>query len=351
VFWATSACAAQLSLIDRRDYRVHKRWQIGGEPHGIAVSSDGVVYVGLAATQSVAAIDPETGEVLLEAILDSPEIASTKELVTLRIDAAGEKLIVANGSDESVTILSLPDLAVLREITLEGDMILDAQPDPLGRYLFLLGSRAVHVFDHAGNREIRTISEVSPMAIAISSDGRLLAVAGSEDFPSGRATMVSLWDTESLREVAREPLQTDAEIVSLLFGAENRSLVYFAADQLGERPMDAKKPAAMVATEGGEMRMTFSFGDIVSSELICLPGSAGPQIAAMGPSDDIIFFAEKRCGVEGTFTASARRVTTASVYGVQAWALEYHVPTNRIYATDPAGYLTVYRVPKIDRRR
>ena len=343
----TTACAETLSLITRRDYRVFKRWEISGTPRGLAVSDEGFIYVGLAGSQSVAKIDPKSGEILEEVILDSVDIASTKDLSTLRIDRVHNRLLIANGSDESVSILSLDTLTVLREITLEGEMILDAIPDPQGRYIYILGSRSVHVFDERGDRRVRKIDEVSPMAIAVSSDGRFLAVVGSEEFAAGTATVVSLWEVDRLTEVAREPLQTDREIASVLFAANDQTLIFFANDLLAEKSLNAKKPQAIATTEGGMLRMRFTFGDIVSSELICLPEGSGPQIATPGPSSDLVFFAEKRCGAEGKFTASPRRVRTASVYGIQAYAIQYHEPTNAIYATDPAGYLTVYRVPKV----
>src|SRR5688572_10302380 len=91
-----SATAAEpLTPSSSRDRRIVKRWQLPGHPSGIAVAEDGTAYVGLAAKQSVVAIDPKAGTILNELILDSEEIAATKELVTLRINARGDRLIVA----------------------------------------------------------------------------------------------------------------------------------------------------------------------------------------------------------------------------------------------------------------
>src|SRR5438105_125606 len=99
----------------------------------------------------------------------------------------------SNGSDESATIMSIPDLAVLREITMEGEAIRDAVPDPKGRYLYLLG-RHVHIFDINGEKELRTISIDDPMAIAPSANGSLLAVVAPEDFGNTKATSVAFFD-------------------------------------------------------------------------------------------------------------------------------------------------------------
>src|ERR1700716_188242 len=108
--------------------KVLRRFTRAGDPHGLAIGSDGTIYVGLAASQEVVAIDPKSGAVKQRIVLDSAEIASTKELVTLRTNRERTRLYVANGSDESVTILSIPELQVLREITMEGEPIRDALP-------------------------------------------------------------------------------------------------------------------------------------------------------------------------------------------------------------------------------
>ncbi|HEY0373044.1 MAG TPA: hypothetical protein VGD79_13655, partial [Thermoanaerobaculia bacterium] len=118
---AVSLFAAELTPIPTKDRKVVRRWTISGDPRGVAVGADGTVYVGLAETQSVAAIDPTTGAIRKHVVLDSAQIAATKELVTLRTNPARTRLYIANGTDESALILSLPNLAVLREITMEGE--------------------------------------------------------------------------------------------------------------------------------------------------------------------------------------------------------------------------------------
>lgn len=338
------AFGATLTPVSTRDRRIVKRWQLKGEPHGVAVAQDGTVYVGLAELQSVVAIDPTAGKILKELVLDSAEIASTKELVTLRLNKKGDRLIVANGSDESVSILAVPGLGVVREIGLEGEVIGDAIPDPQGRYLYVLGS-VVHVYDGEGERELRTLSDIDPMAIATNDKGTLLAVVGSEDFNGEKATVVALYETATWKEVVREPLQTNRVIQSVLFAAQDRALVVLARDWLAEKTL-ITRPAKTLATDrGGTMRMRFDFGDLISSEQICLPDSSGPQVATLGSSSTVVVFAEKRCSAGTAFTASARKVTSASLYGVSAWGIALHKPTSTIYATDPSGYFTMYKNP------
>lgn len=335
-----------LKAVPTRDSKIIKRWALPGDPRGLALGNDGTVYVGLAQTQEVVAVDPKTGAVLKRVVLDSAEIASTKELVTMRTNPERTRLYIANGSDESATILSLPDLSVVREITMEGEEIRDVLPDPKGRYVYVLG-RTVHVFDAGGQREIRSIDFEDPMAIAATASGNALAVLGSEDFGNTRATVVALYDTTSFHEMTRDPLQTDKVIEAALFAANDRALVAMARDSLFEKPLHTTarpQKTLQPATAGGHHRMRIDFGDLVNSERICLPERSGPQIVTSGASNMVIF-AERRCSASGTFAGSNRRISPASLYGVAAYALAYERDT--LYATDRAGYLTIYKVPRV----
>src|SRR3954462_1872913 len=239
---ASSINAQPLTPVATRDQKIIKRWELPGDPHGVAVGADGTIYVGLAKPQAVVAIDAKSGDVKKKIVLDSAEIASTKELVTMRTNRAGTRLYIANGSDESATIMSIPDLAVLREITMEGEAIRDALPDPKGRYLYLLG-RHVHVYDANGEKELRTINIDDPMAIAASANATLVAVIASEDFGNTKATSVALFDTTTFAELAREPLQTDKIIESALFAAGDQALIALSRGSLFEKPLSMKKAA------------------------------------------------------------------------------------------------------------
>lgn len=326
-----------------RDRRVIGRWALENDPRGLAVGDDGTVYVGLAKTQSVIAIDPATGRVVDELVLDREEIASTKELVTIRSAGKRNRLVIANGSDESVTIVGIPKLHVLREIGLEGEVIRDAVPDPTGRHLYVLG-RTVHVYDFDGKMEIAELAEITPTAIAVSSDGSLLAVVGTEVFNGVDASVVSLYDTQTLKEISREPLQTDRRIQSVLFAAGDRSLVVLAADWFGEKSLAARSEKQM-ANDNGRQRVRFDFGDFISGEQICLPQKSGPQVAASGLTSRSVIFAERRCSSSATFTASERKVTTASLYALSAYAITVDRTRKVVYATDPGGFLVKLKIP------
>ncbi|HJW93404.1 MAG TPA: hypothetical protein VJ901_07280 [Thermoanaerobaculia bacterium] len=327
------------------DQKVIRRWTLEGDPHGIAVGRDGTIYVGLAQPQAVIAVDPKTGAIKNRLVLDSPDIASTKELVTLRTSADGSLLYIANGSDESASILGLPDFKVIREITIEGEPIRDALPDPSGRFLFLLG-RHVHVYDARGEKELRTIPFADPMAIAVTSDGSTLAVIGPENYGGTKATAVALYDTPTFNEITRDPMQTDKQIESAMFGANDQALLAFSRDALFEKPLVTGAAKQMSSNGDGKMRISIDFGDLVSSEKICLPEGSGPQIGTMA-SADLLLYAERRCSASGsTFSASKRKVTPASLYGVNAYAVAYDRDANALAVTDRAGYLTIYKVPK-----
>ncbi|MCU1350185.1 MAG: hypothetical protein JWO56_3215 [Acidobacteria bacterium] len=329
-----------------RDSKIVRRWSLTGEPRGVAVGRDGTIYVGLAKPQAVAAIDPKTGTVTKQVVLDSAEIASTKELVTLRITPDGTRLVIANGSDESATILSLPDLGVLREITMEGEAIRDALPDPKGRYLYLLGRR-VHVFDADGQTELHTLRIDDPMAIAASANGTTLAILGSETFGENKATVAALYDTTSFTELTRDPMQTDKPIEAALFADNDRVLMALGREWLYEKAIASHQPARTMTSDGGAgpMRMRIDFGDLTSSERACLPEGSGPQIATLA-SPTLLLYAERRCSTSGVFTGSNRRVTPASLYGVTAYAIAYDSQTNTLVTTDKAGFLTIYKVPR-----
>ncbi|HVR44232.1 MAG TPA: hypothetical protein VMS56_12400 [Thermoanaerobaculia bacterium] len=348
ILLASAAEAADLRPIPTRERRVVVRWSLSGDPRALAFGPDGTLYVGLRATQSVVAIDRTSGTILRDVVIDHEEIASTKDFATLRIDPRLERLVIAQGTDESVTILSIPDLGIVREILMEGEVIRDAHPDPAGRYLFILG-RGVHVWDAAGQQRLRTFSEIDAFAIAVSSDGSRLAIVGAEQFESGSATVVSLIDTATLDEVRRMPLQTDRPIEAALFGAGDVSLLVLARDWLAEKPLAAPGQRTMVPEQRG-MRVRLETGDFVSTESICLPRESGPQVAAAGPGGATVFFAERRCSVSGSTLGAPRRIRTASLYGVEAYALAYDENGNFLAASEPDGILTIYRAPKPESR-
>jgi hypothetical protein len=343
----SEAAEAPLTAVSTRDRKVISRWALPGDPRGVALGADGTIYVGLAGPQAVIAVDPKTGAVLKRVVLDSAEIASTKELVSMRTDAKRTRLFIANGSDESVSILSLPDLAVLREITIEGETIRDVIPDPNGRYVYVLGRR-VHVFDGNGDTELRKLDVDDPMAIAVNAKGSALAVIASEDFGNAKATVVVLFDTNTFAEVARDPLQTEKTVEAALFADNDRALVAFSRDSLFEKPV-ISRPARAMTRQGtnGPMMITISFGDLVNSSTTCLPEGSGPQIGTLTTADNYLVYAERRCDRSGAFSGSAWRVQPVSLYGVNAYALAYDRARNAVVATDRAGFLTVYKVPKV----
>lgn len=337
------AADRKLDSSPTRDRKVVRRWKLPGTPHGLAVTKSGVVYAGLAETQSVVAIDPARGVVIKEIVLDSAENASTKELISVRLSRDESRLIIAQGTDESVTILSIPSLEIIREIGIEGEVVRDAIPDPQSRYLYVLG-RSVHVYDFAGEHRIRSLSDIAPMAIATDSTGSLLAVVGSEDYDNGPATVVALYDVATLREIGRQPLQTERRIDAALFAADDRALVVAAADWFAEKTLK-QRPTKSVLGEPGSLKIQFEFGDFPNSRRICLPDNAGPQIIALGSASSIVVFGEKRCSSAESFSASKPLVTPASLYGVNAHSIAFDASTGSVFATDPSGTLTQYREP------
>ena len=264
----------------------------------------------------------------------------------MRTNPDRTRLYVANGSDESALILSLPDLAVVREITMEGETIRDAIPDPNRKYLYLLGRR-VHVFDADGEASIRTLNFDEPMAIAVTSNGSTLALIGTEDFGNAKATVVALYETATFTEIGRDPLQTQDTITSALFAASDRSLIALSREHLFEKPVVSRKSTvAQVQNEGAQFRMRIDFGDLVNSQRICLPDGSGPQIMTTGNPSELLIYAERRCSSSGAFAGSQRRVSPASLYGVNAYAVAYDKRSNMLAATDREGFITIYKIPR-----
>jgi hypothetical protein len=132
-----------------------------------------------------------------------------------------------------------------------------------------------------------------------------------------------------------------------LFADRDRSLIAFARDYLFEKPV-VTKPARPMTSQGtnGAMRMSIDFGDLVSSDRVCLPEKSGPQIATTAGTDTLLVYGERRCSASGTFSGSARGVTPASLYGIDAYAIAYDRQKNVLVATDRAGFLTIYLVPR-----
>lgn len=337
-----------------RNARILRKWTLPGSPGGLAVGRDGKLFVGLSDRQSIVRIDPSRDLIEKEVILDRPEIASTKDLVTLRIDEAGpvRRLLTANGTDESATILSLDELAIRREITLEGELVRDIHPDPAARFLFVLG-RDLHVFDWGGDNPIRTISEPRPMAIAVSSDGSHFAVAGSERIAGTTVTTLGLWTSEPLREIRRIPLQTDAEIVSLSFAAGDRSIVAASTEAILQLTLSERTDqdeSALVNTDRG-VRMRVRAADLISSDKVCLPDRATPQVMTLGPSGSEILFPEKRCGVGASFTAGRRLVSIDSLYGLEAHSIVFDPSRRAVFASGAGNQVVLYRYEPEDSRR
>ncbi|HJT16861.1 MAG TPA: hypothetical protein VJ853_05720 [Thermoanaerobaculia bacterium] len=293
----SAASAQPLAPVSTNDSKIVRRWSLPGDPHGIAVGADGTIYVGLAQPQAVVAIDPNRGTIKKRVVLDSAEIAATKELVTLRTNANRTRLYIANGSDESATILSLPDMTILREITIEGEPIRDALPDPAGRFLYLLGHR-VHVYDIKGDEELHTLEIDDPVAIAANAS-QVAVIAGN------RVTEFNTANFSATRSFAA----ASGVEAALFAGRELVLLGHDALQRVGQRV----EPA-------------------------CLPNGSGPQIATIGP-DGIVLIAERRCNSSAVFSA-------ASLYGVDAYAIAYDAASNLLYTTERAGYLTIYRVPR-----
>ena len=187
------------------------------------------------------------------------------------------------------------------------------------------------------------------MAIALSSNGALLAVLTSETFGSVKATVVAFLETDSFTEIRRDPLQTEKQIEAAMFADGDTVLVAFARDALFEKKVASRSSSIKGSPMEGAMRMVV--GDLVNIINICLPTKSGPQIGTLAGSDDLLVYAERRCSSSGTSLGTTQAVRPASLYGIAAWGLAWHDGLGAVVATDPAGFLTLYHVPRVAKAR
>lgn len=338
---ASGALSAEtLESVASRDKRIVRQWKLDGSPRALALDADGLIYAGLAGPQAIAVIDPDTGSVLQRKVVDRAEIAATKDFVTMRTTAARDRLVIANGSDESAMILAIPELSVVREIGIEGEMVRDAVPAPDGRFVAVLG-RDVHVWSRDGETLLRVIRGLSPTAIAVSPDGSVLAIASRETFGGTDVAMAVLLETTGWTEIMRRPLQTERVIRGMEFAGNGSVLLVWADDWIAEAPL--KVPTGEMQVSEGRQRVSISPGELVSSETVCFPAEAAPQLVTMRGSTAIL--AERRCAAAASMTGGRRVTTTASLIGVEPWAILWDEKRGKIIATDPDGTLTIYQPP------
>jgi hypothetical protein len=138
-------------------------------------------------------------------------------------------------------------------------------------------------------------------------------------------------------------MQTDKTIEGAFFAARDRTLIAFSRDSLFEKPLSGRPNSVRTEKDG---TVSLVVGDLVNSEHVCLPEGSGPQVVALLATDTQLAYAERRCSSAGSFTGSTVGVTAASLYGVNAYAMVYDKATNTLVATDKAGFLTVYHVPR-----
>jgi hypothetical protein len=131
-----------------------------------------------------------------------------------------------------------------------------------------------------------------------------------------------------------------------MFAAGDRSLLAFARDAMFEKPITTRPTRVMTSSGDAKAAMRVEIGDLVNSNHVCLPERSGPQIATLTATDTQVVYAERRCSASGTFSGSQRGVTPASLYGVSAYAVAYDRKSNSLVATDRAGFLTIYNLPR-----
>ena len=205
----------------------------------------------------------------------------------------------------------------------------------------------MHVYDADGEKELRTINIDDPMAIAVSANGALLAVIAPEDFGNAKATSVALFDTTTFTELAREPLQTDKTIEAALFAAGDQALIALSRGSLFEKPLSMTQAGQ---ADDRRRERPDAHGHRLRRPDQQRRASASPTAAAprspRSPRPTCSSSPNAAATPAAAFSGSNRRVTPASLYGVDAYAIAYDRASNTLVVTDRAGFLTIYKVPR-----
>jgi WD40 repeat protein len=224
---AEAICSGTLRLLDARTGRLLHRGRVGRGASGLAYSPDGSTLA-VAAGPGVALIDPRTGTIVRR--LGGVVMAQTLD-VAFRPDGR----VLAATTPAGLIVWSLPHgRARMLARTPAVGFSLAFSPD--GRRLYTGGfDGLVRVYDAGTGRELRQLDPFPaangqsgwPLVVAVSHDGRRLAVA----YPSGaQVSVVSLYSTSTWRRQFDVMSIPDVALQSLAFSPDDTRLAVGAAD-------------------------------------------------------------------------------------------------------------------------
>jgi hypothetical protein len=126
------------------------------DPITVAAGENGGIYVGCLGTETVMEMDMESGRVVRQVTLKGPVAA-------LAHDPQRKRLLVTNGTDGILRILSLPDLRVLHKVSIGRGLAGIALSEHADLYYICdLTAKKLLVVDPVGLRVVRDVDMHSP---------------------------------------------------------------------------------------------------------------------------------------------------------------------------------------------
>ncbi len=176
VAYVTCQTGDEVSVIDLTTRTETARWQVPGKPAGIAVAHNAVFTVS-ADSKTILRMNPETGAVAAETVLDGGPIGTV-------LDAARDRLFVSDWYSARIWVLAASDLTILRTLDVGASPAgLTLSPD--GRFLASADKEAnqVSVFDAETLEHLHSVQVgTRPFGLSFDPNGRLfVANVGTND--------------------------------------------------------------------------------------------------------------------------------------------------------------------------
>ena len=128
--------------------RIEARVPVGPEPRGVAIAPSGQhAYAAVGVANEVVQIDLNTHKI-------TARTAVGREPRSLAISADGKTLVATNARSQNISVLELPTLKKLRDISIEGDNLRQATLSPDGRFAYTVNMKNRGFATTRGNIDI-----------------------------------------------------------------------------------------------------------------------------------------------------------------------------------------------------
>jgi YVTN family beta-propeller protein len=225
--------SSDVSIVDVATLREVARVPVPENPHEFAAAA-GTTFVSNYRSAAVTRLSPEGGP--------SQTIAVSGEPHGLAV--LGDKLAVTRGRAQAVSLLDRRDGSLLAEVAVDGEPHMVAAHGDRFYAVAAAGDALVEIDPDAGRALRRTAVGRLPESLAVSPDGRAIAVGNA------RSHDISLVDRASMVEHARIPV--DGVPVRVLYSPGGRSLAVSLNDAGRVVVLDAMTGKARSSIAVGE---------------------------------------------------------------------------------------------------